>query len=64
MEKPMYVILVKRPIDRNLSPSAAASAAIYANFAGFQFILWMVLRVRRLSGRRHFRSVHAALEGI
>ena len=44
MEKPMYVMLVKRTIDRNLSPSAAASAAIYANFAGFQFILWMVLR--------------------
>jgi hypothetical protein len=40
----MYVILVKRAIDRNLDPSAASSAAVYANFVGFQVILWAVLR--------------------
>jgi hypothetical protein len=40
----MYVILVKRAIDCNLDASAATSAAIYANFVGFQVILWAVLR--------------------
>ncbi|MEZ0219128.1 MAG: hypothetical protein ACAH22_02415 [Tardiphaga sp.] len=40
----MYVILIKRAIDRRLSSSAAKSAAIYANFVGFQVILFAVLR--------------------
>jgi hypothetical protein len=40
----MYLLLAKRAIDRKLDPSAASSAAVYANFVGFQIILWAVLR--------------------
>jgi hypothetical protein len=40
----MYILYLKAVTDRIRDPSARESAAVYASFVGFQFILFAVLR--------------------